>query len=161
MVMGGRYPFGIMVNQAIVEGVFREAMCDVGRQHGEMAYEYPSSSSPRQVRVEQGVSPIWMNYEDDYVNVQLRDSTGNLEVVRAKYVVGCDGAHSWVRSQLGYTMEGDHSSKQYTIRTCQTLIVPIDAVWGVIDTVPTTDFPDIRNHAWINAGQRVSAFTSS
>ncbi|CAE6375702.1 unnamed protein product [Rhizoctonia solani] len=138
MVMGGRYPFGIMVNQAIVEGVFREAMCDVGRQHGEMAYEYPSSSSPRQVRVEQGVSPIWMNYEDDYVNVQLRDSTGNLEVVRAKYVVGCDGAHSWVRSQLGYTMEGDHSN----------------AVWGVIDTVPTTDFPDIRNHAWINAGQR-------
>ncbi|ELU40529.1 FAD binding domain-containing protein [Rhizoctonia solani AG-1 IA] len=138
MLMGGRYPFGIMVNQGIVEGVFREAMCETGRQHGEMAYEYPAPSPPRQVRVEQGTSPVWMNYESDFVDVHLRDSGGNLEAVRAKYVIGCDGAHSWVRSQLGYSMEGDHSN----------------AVWGVIDTIPITDFPDIRNHAWINAGQR-------
>ncbi|KAF8711787.1 Phenol hydroxylase, C-terminal dimerization domain, partial [Rhizoctonia solani] len=138
MLMGGRYPFGIMVNQGIVEGVFREAMCETGRQHGEMAYEYPAPSPPRQVRVEQGTSPVWMNYESDFVDVHLRDSSGNLEAVRAKYVIGCDGAHSWVRSQLGYNMEGDHSN----------------AVWGVIDTIPITDFPDIRNHAWINAGQR-------
>lgn len=29
--------------------------------------------------------------------------------IRAKYVVGCDGAHSWTRRQIGCVMEGDHS----------------------------------------------------
>ncbi|CAE6475647.1 unnamed protein product [Rhizoctonia solani] len=138
MLKRGRYPFGVMVNQAIVESVFRDAMREVGRQHGESAYEYPSSWPARWVEVEQGVAPIWMKREDDFVDVCLRDQAGKLETVRAKYVVGCDGAHSWVRSQLKYVMEGDHSN----------------AVWGVVDTVPTTGFPDIRNHVWINAGQR-------
>lgn len=36
---------------------------------------------------------------------------GREEVVRAKYVVGCDGAHSWVRGELGYKLEGE-------VRTC-------------------------------------------
>lgn len=31
------------------------------------------------------------------------------EIVRAKYVVGCDGAHSWTRSQMGWKMEGEHT----------------------------------------------------
>ncbi|KAH7334215.1 FAD binding domain-containing protein [Rhizoctonia solani] len=137
-LMGGRYPFGVMVNQGIVEGVFRDAMRDTGRQHGETAYEYPSAWPARQVQVEQCVTPVWMKLGDGSVDVHLRDRNDKIEVVQAKYVVGCDGAHSWVRSQLQYGMEGDHSN----------------AVWGVIDTVPVTDFPDIRNHAWINAGQR-------
>ena len=49
---------------------------------------------------------------------------GREEVVRAKYVVGCDGAHSWVRSQLGFKLEGE----------------PTDYIWGVLDVVPITDF---------------------
>lgn len=34
---------------------------------------------------------------------------GREEKVRAKYVVGCDGAHSWVRKTLGeeYQMKGE------------------------------------------------------
>ncbi|KDQ19535.1 hypothetical protein BOTBODRAFT_102644 [Botryobasidium botryosum FD-172 SS1] len=51
-----------------------------------------------------------------------------LEVVRAKYVVGADGAHSWVRRALGIDMVGEATN----------------AVWGVVDFVPVTDFPDIR-----------------
>ncbi|CAE6432681.1 unnamed protein product [Rhizoctonia solani] len=137
-IMGGRYPFGVMVNQGIVESVFRGAMREAGRQHGETAYEYSSSWPTRRIKVEQGVAPVWMKPEDEFVDVYLRDQAGKLEAVRAQYVVGCDGAHSWVRSQLGYTMEGDHSN----------------AVWGVIDIIPVTNFPDIRNHAWIHAGQR-------
>lgn len=35
---------------------------------------------------------------------------GQIETVQAKYVLGCDGAHSWVRSQIGVKMEG--SSKE-------------------------------------------------
>ncbi|KAB8211241.1 FAD binding domain-containing protein [Aspergillus parasiticus] len=49
-------------------------------------------------------------------------------VVEAKYLVGCDGAHSWVRKQLGLRLEGESSSDS----------------WGVLDIIPLTNFPDIR-----------------
>ncbi|KAK9449445.1 FAD binding domain-containing protein [Limtongia smithiae] len=60
---------------------------------------------------------------------------GDLELVHAKYVLGCDGAHSWVRKQLGIEMEGEST----------------DYVWGVLDSVPITDFPDIRNRCAIHS----------
>ncbi|WYZ40920.1 hypothetical protein EsH8_IV_001261 [Colletotrichum jinshuiense] len=49
-------------------------------------------------------------------------------VYRAKYALGCDGAHSAVRKSLGFKMIGDSS----------------DVVWAVMDVYPKTDFPDIR-----------------
>ncbi|GAA5918924.1 hypothetical protein JCM1841_006686 [Sporobolomyces salmonicolor] len=56
------------------------------------------------------------------------EKAGEAETVRAKFVVGCDGARSWVRKQLGLTLEGDSAN----------------SVWGVLDAVVVTDFPDIR-----------------
>ncbi len=50
------------------------------------------------------------------------------ETIRAKYVVGCDGAHSKVRSELGLVLEGT-SARQ---------------LWGVMDVLCNTSFPDIR-----------------
>lgn len=47
----------------------------------------------------------------------------------------CDGAHSIVRRSLGYKMVGDSS----------------DAVWGVMDMIPRTDFPDIRKKTSIRS----------
>ncbi|KAF5521677.1 FAD-dependent monooxygenase terD [Colletotrichum aenigma] len=47
---------------------------------------------------------------------------------RAKYALGCDGAHSSVRKSLGFKMVGDST----------------DAVWAVMDVFAKTDFPDIR-----------------
>lgn len=46
------------------------------------------------------------------------------ETVKARYVVGCDGAHSWVRRQLQIPLEGDHTNKHF----------------GVMDIIPLTDF---------------------
>lgn len=48
----------------------------------------------------------------------------DVESIHAKYVIACDGAHSWTRRQLGLPMEGDQS----------------ESVWGVIDIIPLTDF---------------------
>ncbi|KAJ2994318.1 hypothetical protein NUW58_g1587 [Xylaria curta] len=59
------------------------------------------------------------------------------EVVKAKYVVGCDGAHSWTRQTLG---------KDFEMRGEMT-----DFIWGVLDIVPITDFPDIRNRCMIHS----------
>ncbi|WAO91409.1 Hypothetical protein NCS54_00887700 [Fusarium falciforme] len=57
------------------------------------------------------------------------------EKVLAKYVVGCDGAHSWTRRQIGSVMEGDQT----------------DYIWGVLDIIPITDFPDIRYRCAIHS----------
>lgn len=59
----------------------------------------------------------------------------DLEVVRAKYVLGCDGAHSWIRKQLGIEHKGETT----------------DFVWGVLDIVPVTDFPNIRKRCSIHS----------
>ena len=59
------------------------------------------------------------------------------EIVNCKYVLGCDGAHSWVRRQLGFEMIGEHT----------------DYVWGVLDVVPITNFPDIRNRCAIHSAE--------
>jgi phenol 2-monooxygenase (NADPH) len=38
-----------------------------------------------------------------------RGKAGSTEVVKAKYMIGCDGAHSWTRRQIGFTMEGEQT----------------------------------------------------
>ncbi|QKX62790.1 uncharacterized protein TRUGW13939_09955 [Talaromyces rugulosus] len=60
-------------------------------------------------------------------NSDLRHGRSGTEV-EAKYVLGCDGAHSWLRKQLGLKLEGQS----------------FDHYWGVLDIVPITNFPDIR-----------------
>ncbi|KAI9843805.1 MAG: hypothetical protein M1837_006065 [Sclerophora amabilis] len=61
--------------------------------------------------------------------------SGQTEIVKAKYMVGCDGAHSWTRNQLGFKMEGEQT----------------DYIWGVLDIIPITDFPDIRMRCAIHS----------
>ena len=53
---------------------------------------------------------------------------GQTERIHASYVVGCDGARSAVRELLGYTLQGEAARQ----------------LWGVMDILPITDFPDIR-----------------
>ncbi|KAH0350531.1 phenol 2-monooxygenase, partial [Aureobasidium melanogenum] len=103
------------------------------------------------VRVERNLTPMKLHVEeacvDDHdaypVEVHLRklekderagypDSTASekiaTEIVRAKYVLGTDGAHSWTRKALGLQMEGDTTNKHF----------------GVMDFIPLSNFPDIR-----------------
>ncbi len=53
---------------------------------------------------------------------------GQVEMVKARYVVGCDGARSVVRQSLGLALHGDSANQ----------------AWGVMDVLAVTDFPDIR-----------------
>jgi phenol 2-monooxygenase len=64
---------------------------------------------------------------DDLIR-KSKGKEGTTETVRAKYMIGCDGAHSWTRRQLGFQMEGEQT----------------DFIWGVLDIIPITNFPDIR-----------------
>ncbi|KAI0010620.1 FAD binding domain-containing protein [Xylariaceae sp. FL0662B] len=71
------------------------------------------------------------------VEVDLEHVDGTYrEAVRAKYLFGGEGAQSFVREQLGITI----SHKD-----------PIAYVWGVMDGVVKTDFPDIRMKCTIHS----------
>lgn len=69
------------------------------------------------------------------VTVTLEHTTGDTSTVRAKYVVGCDGARSGIRSAIGRELVGDAT----------------DESWGVMDVLAVTDFPDIRVKCAINS----------
>ncbi|MEO7125529.1 MAG: FAD-dependent monooxygenase, partial [Nakamurella sp.] len=71
---------------------------------------------------------------DPTANVHARAGDEN-RVIRAKYVVGCDGARSGVRAAIGRSMDGDQSMH----------------AWAVMDVLAVTDFPDIRTKCAINS----------
>jgi 2-polyprenyl-6-methoxyphenol hydroxylase-like FAD-dependent oxidoreductase len=60
---------------------------------------------------------------------------GQQETVRARYVVGCDGARSTVRRSIGRQLAGDSANQ----------------AWGVMDVLAVTDFPDIRYKAAVQS----------
>ncbi|MCG2624108.1 FAD-binding monooxygenase [Arthrobacter sp. I2-34] len=66
---------------------------------------------------------------------RMTDDGGEDVTVRAKYVVGCDGARSVVRRSIGVELLGDARNH----------------AWGVMDVLAVTDFPDIRFKAAIQA----------
>jgi phenol 2-monooxygenase len=53
---------------------------------------------------------------------------GQTEAVKARYVVGCDGARSTVRRSIGRALHGDAANH----------------AWGVMDILAVTTFPDVR-----------------
>jgi len=58
-----------------------------------------------------------------------------VETVRARFIVGCDGARSTVRRSLDIALHGDSASK----------------AWGVMDALVVTDFPDIRVKTFVQS----------
>ena len=47
--------------------------------------------------------------------------------MHAKYVLGADGAHSWVRKRLGFTMDGEQTGKKRPyMRLTNVLIQELD-----------------------------------
>ena len=65
---------------------------------------------------------------------------GQVETVKTRFVVGCDGARSAVRRSLGRALHGDSANQ----------------AWGVMDVLAITDFPDIRIKTAIQSGNEGS-----
>ena len=68
------------------------------------------------------------------------EAEGKTQTIRARYIVGCDGARSVVRKSLGYPLKGDAARQ----------------LWGVMDVLAVTDFPDIRLKAAIQSASHGS-----
>ncbi|MGY4595175.1 phenol 2-monooxygenase [Bradyrhizobium sp. GM22.5] len=65
------------------------------------------------------------------------ENEGKVETIKARYVVGCDGARSTVRKSIGRELLGDSANH----------------AWGVMDVLAVTDFPDIRFKALIQSAK--------
>lgn len=78
---------------------------------------------------------------DHAVTVRLEPvdaaNAGKVETIKARYVVGCDGARSTVRKSIGRELHGDSANH----------------AWGVMDVLAVTDFPDIRFKALIQSAK--------
>ena len=96
-------------------------------------------NSPTRLEANYGLEFVGLKVEPEGehpVVVTLRDvGKGSETTVRAKYVVGCDGARSKVRDSIGAVPRGDFANH----------------AWGVVDMLAVTDFPDIRLKAAIQS----------
>jgi phenol 2-monooxygenase len=107
-------PYILLVHQGMVEAVFVDDLSERGTEVSRNTAFVDLEYTPMSIR------PLTVNCETDVNHAKKSFYT--------RYVVGCDGAHSKVRKCIpGATPVGASS----------------DAVWGVLDGVLDTDFPDI------------------
>lgn len=111
----------LIVNQARVLDYFAEAAA-----HG-----------PGRIVPDYGVEFVGLTVDDEgeYPVEVLVRTAGVERTVRAKYVVGSDGARSGVREAIGRTHVGAFAAH----------------AWGVMDVLVNTDFPDWRTKCAINS----------
>lgn len=96
------------------------------------------AKSPRRLHPDYGCEVIGVQPADDadYPNaLHLRRENGEDFTVKARYIVGCDGARSIIRRHMGHELKGEASRQ----------------LWGVMDVLAVTDFPDIRLKAAIQS----------
>ena len=113
----------LILNQARVHDMYLELM----------------QKMPRRLQPDYGCSVIDLKESADeaLVSVDLGKNDGSRETVKARYVVGCDGARSTVRECIGLELAGDSANQ----------------AWGVMDILVVTDFPDIRFKSVIRSAQ--------
>ncbi|KAF2148163.1 FAD monooxygenase-like protein [Myriangium duriaei CBS 260.36] len=114
-------PYILLVHQGMVEDIFLRDMLDLG---------------------------INVNRDSEFLSYHQDSDSGNIVVTHAnpvsksvvtstaKFLIGCDGAHSRVRKSMpGVVMEGERSK----------------APWGVLDGAIDTDFPDLWSKVVIHS----------
>ena len=111
-----RYPFTTLLHQGLIERVFID---DIERCGGQIQRPWTITGFKND------------GYDPRYpVEVSLAHvDTKATETVRTKYLFSGEGARSFIRDQLGIKMIYKD---------------PIAHVWGVMDGVVRTDFPDIK-----------------
>lgn len=129
-----RFPFELTLHQGAIEKVFLDSM----RQEG-LEVERPKIPTSLEISTDEAVLSDPHAYAVKVVlkSLDVADGADDTEIVHAKYVLGSDGAHSWVRKTLGINMDGEQT----------------EYIWGVIDMVPSpeTNFPDYRNRCAIHS----------
>jgi 2-polyprenyl-6-methoxyphenol hydroxylase-like FAD-dependent oxidoreductase len=91
------FPYILFISQAETEAVLDAHLAAIGQ------------------KVERGVEVVALTAEATGVACTLRHLDGREEVIRAKYVAGCDGAHSFVRKAAEIPFEGDSYPETFVL----------------------------------------------
>ena len=83
------YPFALSIPQNITEEILIAALAKNG------------------IRVEWNTVLLDLNDSGRHVSARVKQGGGEEEVISTNYLVGCDGAHSTVRHELGLAFEGE------------------------------------------------------
>jgi len=122
----------VLINQARVHDMFLDLMRNAPSR---LEPDYELKVATLAVAPDAGDYPVTITLE--HVGP---DRAGQTETVRARYVVGCDGARSNVRQAIGGALHGDAAHQ----------------AWGVMDVLAVTDFPDFRMKAIIQSADQGS-----
>ncbi|RAL04807.1 FAD binding domain protein [Aspergillus ibericus CBS 121593] len=92
--------------------------------------------SKRGVQRDTKLLHVQIEEDDPEFPVLAEIETGGVRrVIRTKHLIGADGAHSAVGKCMGLRLEGQS----------------LDHIWGVVDMVVDTNFPDIRKRCAIHS----------
>ena len=114
----------IILNQARINDFLLQAMSEANNQEVDYGHEIQQVHVDKELALNPDAYPITVT--------SIKDAKE--QTFKAKFLLGSDGAHSKVRKSLGIQMKGDST----------------DRVWGVVDTYPRTDFPDIRKKCFLS-----------
>lgn len=87
-LVGSSYPFALMIPQAETEALLTQHVLSLGGS------------------IERGAELLSLTQQEAGVEVVLRTASGQEEVTRTDWLIGCDGAHSVVRHQVGMPFVG-------------------------------------------------------
>ncbi|KAL8919408.1 MAG: hypothetical protein Q9208_006786 [Pyrenodesmia sp. 3 TL-2023] len=119
------------LNQGAIEAVFEELL-DGNSDSSVQRNTYPQELTiDHSSTGDQAAYPITLNVRHSHQGYNDHSQVDNLEKIRSKYLIGCDGAHSWTRKKLGIPLEGEATEHR----------------WGVMDIVPLTDFRKHESHS--------------
>ena len=119
------YPYGLMIPQSDTERVLDEFLNSLG------------------VKVERTIELTRFTASNDKVVSTLRHADGAEEIVETPWLIGCDGAHSTVRHQLGMEFHGETSLINWILADIHLENTPrtteVNVVWhsdGILVTFP-------------------------
>ena len=117
-----------LINQARVHELFLDVM-----KNSASRLEPDYSWAVRDLTIDSSTDdhPVTVTLQNTGINA------GETAIIRANYVVGCDGARSNVRKAIGGELHGDAAHQ----------------AWGVMDILANTDFPDVRQKCLITSAQ--------
>jgi 2-polyprenyl-6-methoxyphenol hydroxylase-like FAD-dependent oxidoreductase len=118
-----RYPFTTLLHQGMIERVF---IADLEKNNVQIQRPWTIAG----FKTDEQADP---EYPVE-VNLEQVEGSGR-ETVKAKYLFGGEGARSFIRNKLNIGIK--HKD-------------PIAHVWGVMDGVVRTDFPDIKVNTTIS-----------
>ncbi|KAF5388934.1 hypothetical protein D9757_005110 [Collybiopsis confluens] len=150
IVVDCRYPYELTAGIQIIESTLRAQVERHGTQILQPAKPVDITLKLQDKKHHGGVVVTIQHSSKDFTE---KGSLG-ITSIHARYAIGADGAHSWVRQELGVILEGEktgQSLKKSPYRNANQSNT--EYVWGVIDVCVQTDFPDFRFKCIIQSSQ--------